>query len=114
MSQKAKKWGIIGIVAVVIIGIIIAVSLPKHLKGTYTSKVGSSFVFDGDTVKDMEGSSTAARTGTYQIKDNELTIKFSDYDVKATLADDRKSFTIKATGNALLDMFAKGMKYTQK
>ncbi|MCT4457504.1 hypothetical protein EFP00_08695 [Lactiplantibacillus paraplantarum] len=114
MNQKTKKWGIIGIVAIVIIGIIIAVSLPKHLKGTYTTSTGSSFVFDGDTVKDMEGGSTAARKGTYQIKDDELTMKFSEYDVKATLADDKKSFTIKSTGNSLLDLVAKGLKYTQK
>lgn len=115
MNANTKKWGIIGIIAAVTLVAIFLMTRPSHLSGRYVANTGSALVFKGDKFEDFENGEIAHK-GTYEIKDDELKLSFSDGNgtMTAKLAKDNQSFDLESTGNAIVDLFAKNIKYTKK
>ncbi|MFC6260326.1 hypothetical protein [Levilactobacillus fujinensis] len=118
-NRKFKKNWLIGgvIVAIIIIVIAVIALSPKHLDGKYSHTTTLLFVsskdtmdFKGDKVTELvDGKKT--NSGTYKISGDQLTMTINDYQMKATLSKDKKSFVIdSATGAANM---AKGFKYTK-
>ncbi|PWG00020.1 hypothetical protein [Levilactobacillus bambusae] len=113
--NKKTIVSIAGVIAVLALIGVIAYHNSKSMSGSYTPDAAgaatTTLTFKGKTVTENDGGSV--QKGTYEIADGELKMNFSDHNMTANLAQDKKSFTIKSTGNGLMDLFAKGIKFTK-
>lgn len=75
--------------------------MPKHLDGTYTTKVNvlfaeveDSYIFDGDKFTEkVDGDKRT--TGTYEIKDGKVILKpLNGESITGELSKDKKTITI--------------------
>lgn len=104
-------------VLVVIIGLCIFFSLPKHLTGEYSHTTNLILVsstdtlkFDGDKVIEYsDGEKT--HSGTYTISGNELKMTIDSYNMTAKLSDDKQSFVVESADG--LATLTEGFKYTK-
>lgn len=117
MSKETKtKWLIAIVFIVLLVGFFVL--KPKHLSGSYSHTINAFFTKSTDTLK-FKGDKVTEyadgekmNTGTYKIKNNQLTVKFGRFQMNAALSDNKKSFVItSATGASDL---ASGFKYTKK
>lgn len=105
MTKINKNWLIGGVVGAIIVVIVVVMMLPKHLSGSYTSKmsflgmaVGSdTMVFDGNKVTEKSNGDK----GTYKIDGDKLIITFDGQDYRGNLAKDKKSFDMTVSGVTL-------------
>lgn len=102
-GKQIKPVYLISALGALIAVIVIAVFLmmPKHLDGTYTTKVNilfaeveDSYIFDGDKFTEkVDGDKRT--TGTYEIKDGKVTLKpLNGESITGELSKDKKTITI--------------------
>ncbi|GAA2965830.1 hypothetical protein FC48_GL001610 [Ligilactobacillus murinus DSM 20452 = NBRC 14221] len=103
MGKQIKPVYLISALGALIAVIVVAVFLmmPKHLDGTYTTKVNilfaeveDSYIFDGDKFTEkVDGDKRT--TGTYEIKDGKVTLKpLNGESITGELSKDKKTITI--------------------
>lgn len=102
-GKQIKPVYLISALGALIAVIVVAVFLmtPKHLDGTYTTKVNilfaeveDSYIFDGDKFTEkVDGDKRT--TGTYEIKDGKVTLKpLNGESITGELSKDKKTITI--------------------
>lgn len=102
-GKQIKPVHLISALGALVVVIVVAVFLmmPKHLDGTYTTKVNvliaevkASYSFDGDKfTKRVNGEKT--KTGTYEIKDGKVILKpLNGESITGELSKDKKTITI--------------------
>ncbi len=106
-----------GAVLIVIIGLFIFFSLPKHLTGEYSHKTNlllfsstDTLKFDGDKVIEYTDGKKA-QSGTYTISGSELKMTIAKYNMTAKLSDDKQSFVVESADG--LASLTEGFKYTK-
>ena len=102
-GKQIKPVYLISALGALIAVIVVAVFLmmPKHLDGTYTTKVNvlfaeveASYSFDGDKFTERVNGEKA-KSGTYEIKDDEVILKpLNDKSMIGELSKDKKTITI--------------------
>lgn len=102
-GKQIKPVHLISALGALVVVIVAAVFLmmPKHLDGTYTTKVNvliaevkASYSFDGDKFTErVNGEKT--KTGTYKIKDGKVILKpLNGESITGELSKDKKTITI--------------------
>ncbi|QCQ03393.1 zinc ribbon domain-containing protein [Ligilactobacillus animalis] len=102
-GKRIKPVHLISALGALVVVIVAAVFLmmPKHLDGTYTTKVNvlfaeveDSYIFDGDKFTEkVDGDKRT--TGTYEIKDGKVILKpLNGESITGELSKDKKTITI--------------------